>query len=516
VRPGGERVTVLVVGAGVSGCACGATVASALGRRGVRVVLMNSALDSVCLPSLGPELCAGEDAWERVADCLYRLPAPLRDAWLDACLVAEEVEQVVSVDRRVVSVEGKRALECIEGLHFRQGLVVDLGVRSAPAPATKDGAAWTFWVETAFGEVLEAEIVVLAPGLSLGGQAQLGCTTLVGGRYGETPSSGLREALERLGAEWREVEVDVGPRFDGKTIPAAANEPDGPKDEEPWLSRGSGWTAGMARPRSMPLRTVRARGLPRREDQGLFPPQMDIGGAAGDSARSEAERHEAEGWPAGYPPCPQWSHGVTGQSFWVVRQSWPAWGNADGGRGASEADETSRSNDAGLSSGAGSSSGASALSDGNQANDVAGVKKSANANWKADDGGSGKTHVIACPDGVATNEIYIPRQEVAEAWLQGGGTASRLAQRVSGLAMANLDPRGRMRLSVEGRGLDAGRADCPVVWLAGRAAGARDYLESLASGVDVAEQVIATLLDATTEGTRCDGSARGNEGRQSR
>lgn len=68
-----------------------------------------------------------------------------------------------------------------------------------------------------------------------------------------------------------------------------------------------------------------------------------------------------------------------------------------------------------------------------------------------------------------------------------------------------------MRLRVKDRGRDAGPADCPVVWVAGRAAGARDYLESLASGVDVAEQVIALLTEATGRKC-CDGEARRSDG----
>lgn len=447
VRPGGECLTVLVIGAGVSGCACGATIATALGRRGVRVVLMNSALDSVCLPSLGPELCAGEAALERVVECLCRLPAPLRDAWLDASVVVEEGEQVVSVDRRVVSIEGKRALEHIEGLCFRQGLVVDVGARPSAAEAGTGDRAWTFWAETAFGEILEAEILVLAPGLSMGGEVRLGCTTLVGGRYGETPSSGLQEALERLGAEWREVEAEVGPRVGG-LIMAAAWEPDGHKGEEPLPAGNAGWAVGLSRLRSVPLRTARGGRLWRQENEDRFSPRVDVDRAAGDSPRKEAERCEAERWPAAYPPCPQWA-GVTGQSFWAVRRPWPDSGNADDGPSVIGVDGASRWSDAGRatsatsqSSDAGRGKSRVRLRNGKRVDDVAGVEKSTEASATASGTGGEGAQVIAYPDGLATNEIYVARQEVAVNWLRGEGRQAASYSECAGLQWRTLTLRG--------------------------------------------------------------------------
>lgn len=61
---------------------------------------------------------------------------------------------------------------------------------------------------------------------------------------------------------------------------------------------------------------------------------------------------------------------------------------------------------------------------------------------------------------------------------------SRLGQRVRGLAVANLDPQGR---------LDLGSEWPSSVWVAGRAAGATSYLESLESGIAVAECIWAEV-----------------------
>jgi hypothetical protein len=187
---------VLVVGAGVSGCACAATIATL----GIGVTVVGMALDSVGLPRFGPVVDEGPGCVERVSGALRAVPTVLADVWLDACLVPEGRGDCVAVDRRRVSVETKRALEGVPGLRFRQGLVV--GLRSGGRLV----------VETAFGEALEADVVVLATGLSLGGRVTVGAQDSVGGGYGETPSEGLRQALQALGAEWRGVAQSVPAR----------------------------------------------------------------------------------------------------------------------------------------------------------------------------------------------------------------------------------------------------------------------------------------------------------------
>jgi hypothetical protein len=82
--------------------------------------------------------------------------------------------------------------------------------------------------------------------------------------------------------------------------------------------------------------------------------------------------------------------------------------------------------------------------------------------------------------------------EEGEPWashtLSGVGTsrpiASRLAHRVRGLAVSNLTASGEAVWGQIGGGL---------VWVAGRAAGAKDYLGSLSSGTTVAEAVARSL-----------------------
>ena len=182
--PGSCRA--LVIGAGVSGCACGATLAA----RGVGVTLLSGALDSVGHPAFGPDLMGGRGGRAAIVEALGQLPAELRDAWLEAGLAPEE-GAFISVDRRMLSIDTKRALEGMSGLEFRQGLAADLRVMGA-SDGNDRGPKPTVCVETAFGEVLEARAVVLAVGLSLGGSVTVGEDELGGGRYGEAWSDGLR------------------------------------------------------------------------------------------------------------------------------------------------------------------------------------------------------------------------------------------------------------------------------------------------------------------------------------
>ncbi len=149
------------------------------------------------------------------------LPLPLRQAWLSSAAVPESGVPVVVVDRRAVSIETKRALERMPSLKFRQGLVTDLklGPSSNEDPqslgGSKEERTAPVAAGTVFGESFEADAVILAVGLGLGGSIAVGADSLQGGRYGETPADGLRSALEALGVVFGAVGLEVGARFGG-------------------------------------------------------------------------------------------------------------------------------------------------------------------------------------------------------------------------------------------------------------------------------------------------------------
>ena len=197
-----RRAHALVVGAGVSGCACAAALAS----RGVWTTLVNSALDVTGMPGYGPVLSRAPlslDGMLRVIAVLDALPRELRCAWLSGALLCRpEIEHVggLIVDPRAVSLRVKWVLEQYPRLWLRQALVTSLD------PHEEGG-----WVaRSAFGEEFRATYVVLAVGLSLAGRLTVGSQTLEGGRYGEVAADALRESLQRLGVRLREGGLSVG------------------------------------------------------------------------------------------------------------------------------------------------------------------------------------------------------------------------------------------------------------------------------------------------------------------
>ena len=301
----GAGSAVVVVGAGVSGCACGATLAAT----GIDVTLVSSALDLVGLPSYGPEVCVGRDCVERAMKTFDALPPVLRDVWVDACLVPEGVLSCVVVDRRRLSVETKRALEGFGALMFRQGLVV--GLRAGVAPGGRAAGAGEpearrvrkpFELETAFGEVLVADAVVLATGLGLGGRVIVGEQEMGGGRYGETPSDRLMESLTALGAEWGEARLRVGARH------GATGGDCGQVMRSAGASARKMHAAGTVSLAAVALRCAVGGSTQR---------QSSRNGPAG---APECERSEK--WGAGLPPSPYFGASEPGPRF----RAWEAGG----------------------------------------------------------------------------------------------------------------------------------------------------------------------------------------------
>ncbi len=424
--------TVLVVGGGVSGCACAATLAS----HGVSVLVLSGALDSVGQPSLGPDVLAPTEGWGRIHEVLEALPGPLRDAWLAAATASEEGWPCFAVDRRMLSVETKRALERMEGLRFRQGLVLDLRLRPLPeghgdAAATAEAGGRSrgqLAVETAFGEVVEADVVVLSVGLGLGGLVRVGDDVLPGGRYGETPAPGLRSALERFGVGWKEARGEVGPRYGGGGRAglrvADENSARGMTDE---VASCCGVNAGS-------LRMVRGRALA----------EVLLQSVRGSSAAGGFNAGAPASWPADYPAAPHWEEALRSRQF--------------GWREVEECVEEK------------------------------GVVKS-------DEDGARPLPCLL-PDGAATGEVYLRPGAAGTEELPEGRIASRLGQEISALAVDGLGPRGR---------LDCDRFAGLAIWVVGRASGARDYLESLASGVRAAEEILECVRggkDSFTGGGR--------------
>ena len=285
----GRWTEVLVVGGGISGCACAAGLAA----RGIPVTVISSALDSIGQPAYGPEVTGDKGTWEEIREVLGALPGVLRGVWLAASVAPADGAGFFAVDRRMLSVETKRALEGMPGLRFRQGLVT----RIALSGEGEGGGPRRVVVETAFGEAIEGDAVVIAVGVALGGHVVAGKDVLPGGRYGETPSDGLRGALEQMGAEFAEVRLRVGPRFLRDAVGLDGREGRDQAGQQAWQQRGD----KRGRDALVGLRV--SEGVALETVLGWEPNGAASGGAAPWGRRST----ERPSWPAEFPPAPNWT-----------------------------------------------------------------------------------------------------------------------------------------------------------------------------------------------------------------
>lgn len=455
---------VIVVGAGVSGCACAAVLAEG----GATVMVLSSALDSVGLPGHGPDIRPGSGGWDEIEQTFGSLPAPLRLAWLNAACVPATGLPLLVVDRRAVSIETKRALEVIPGLMFRQGMATDLRVRKETKESTRDLVE----VETAFGEVLAARAVVLAPGLGLGGVMTIGDGEVPGGRYGEVPATELHAALEALGVEFEVIDAAVAARYSGAEmgLPRSCRGPesavthlvpvrhllDGNSDSCPQVR------AAESRPRSgAPLDASAEDGALAATSCAADDHSAPVAGALG-PVRERLAALFAEGsllpgshtWAPDLPPAPHWSPELA-QDVCLAGSS------------------------------------------GNGAASLAGQG------------------AICLPDGAATGEFYLAADRPTLATgpsaareavmadgmmdLPGGCIPTRLPYRVRAFAVAALGKNGKLP------GIDN-------VWVIGRSAGVGDYLASLRSGADAARAILRDMLGDTHEETRGVASTEGGAG----
>jgi hypothetical protein len=244
---------VVVIGAGVSGCAAALAAAS----RGSRVLLLNAGLDSVGLPGYGPGLLLrpaearstprddpdGDDhrapdgaipSDHRIVAWLDEAALPLERVWMatartpmsDAPRPADPaLSDLLVVDRRSVSLGLKWLLENEPLIELRQGMVVAVDERPRDGVAGQGSTGCGVVARTVFGEELHGASIVLAVGLALGGRIIVGERETAGGRYGEVAADELCEYLGRKGVRFDAVEVEVGARI-RPSVPWPTGSPD--------------------------------------------------------------------------------------------------------------------------------------------------------------------------------------------------------------------------------------------------------------------------------------------------
>jgi hypothetical protein len=429
VRSVSRRAPVVVVGAGVSGCACAAVLAAA----GQRVTLINSALDVVGMPGYGPVISC-EEGRDSLTTSFGRLPpayweAWLEDAWEPASLpgiflreepgpqtaeLTSELESepevtagaparqrqhppFVLIDRRAVSIRVKWLLEGYLHLDLRQALVT--GLDPVTSVEWKTGARVK--VQTDFGESLPGSACVLAVGLSLGGSVRVGRQSLPGGRYGEPAADRLHTKLLELRVPFVQSSRMVGSRL---TLVSRGSDQGIATDADPTAPEGAESPGAVERRPSSGWQRV-----------SLHP----FGGPHPSPARSPASAPEPP--PACIPPArtavPSPYHDLLPEMGWA----WLARPTAEAGlRGIFPDGRAARL-------------------------------------WYASPGLGGKAGSLGYSEAQGEQSIC------GSVW-SGGGTEKEYRQRV-----------------------------LPHVWACGQVTGAADYLGSLASGAEAAHQILRSM-----------------------
>ncbi|HEU4995757.1 MAG TPA: tRNA uridine-5-carboxymethylaminomethyl(34) synthesis enzyme MnmG [Gemmatimonadaceae bacterium] len=208
---------VIVIGAGHAGTE--AAVAAA--RRGARVAIVTSALDTIghmsCNPAIGG---VAKGTVVKEVDALGGIMARATDL---ACLQFRMLNRSkgpavwaprAQCDRGLYRRAVRRLLEEHKSLRTVQGTVARLLLADDST---------VLGVETLEGRRFGARAVVVTTGTFLRGRIHIGTQTKVaGGRAGESASTHLAEQLEQIGLRVSRFKTGTPPRIDGRTVDYSA------------------------------------------------------------------------------------------------------------------------------------------------------------------------------------------------------------------------------------------------------------------------------------------------------
>ncbi|HUE80877.1 MAG TPA: tRNA uridine-5-carboxymethylaminomethyl(34) synthesis enzyme MnmG [Pyrinomonadaceae bacterium] len=220
-----EVFEVIVIGAGHAGC----EAASAAARLGAETALVTLNLDLIAQMSCNPAVGGiAKGHLVREIDALGGIMGRVIDrTGIQFRLLNRSRGPAVQspraqADRSLYRKEMRRLLEGTPNLQLRQGMVIDLIVKSNRV----------LGVEMQDSRRLGAPAVVIATGTFLNGLVHTGKRTYTAGRAGEPASIELAEALKRLGFPVGRLKTGTPPRLDGRTVDWSAFEPQ-PPDEDP-------------------------------------------------------------------------------------------------------------------------------------------------------------------------------------------------------------------------------------------------------------------------------------------
>lgn len=234
---------VLVIGGGHAG----AEAALAAARLGANTALLTDSLDTIgqmsCNPAIGG---VGKGQIVREIDALGGAMGLAIDAtgiqfrMLNCSKGPAMHGPRAQADKLAYQREISRILEAQPGLTILEETVEDLIVEQwrgereeGREPLAVSQSTWNIaGVRTAAGATFRAKAVVLCAGTFMRGLLHFGDATMPGGRMDEPTTSGISEALVRLGFDLQRFKTGTPPRIDARTIDFAKAECQ-PGDERP-------------------------------------------------------------------------------------------------------------------------------------------------------------------------------------------------------------------------------------------------------------------------------------------
>ena len=206
---------IVIVGAGHAGCEA-AHAASILG---AKTLLLALNLDTIAMMPCNPAVGGpAKSHLVKEIDALGGLMGIATDAtYLQLkTLNMSKGPAVRSLraqsDKKEYSVWVKHHLENIPNLHIYQAMVTGLIVEETSQLKRVVG------VETALGEIIYADAVIITTGTFLAGKVHVGLKNSSAGRAGEFASYGLTDSLVSLGFKSKRLKTGTPPRLDGRSI----------------------------------------------------------------------------------------------------------------------------------------------------------------------------------------------------------------------------------------------------------------------------------------------------------